>query len=122
AAFNKVAENMKELAFNKALSDIWEFISSVNKYVDDNAPWTLSKEGNTERLGTVLYTVAESIRLISLMLSPFIPQTSQIIWEKLGFKDQLSDAEFEKLKDWGLLEVNTKVSKGQNLFQRIVGN
>lgn len=120
--FEKVNINMEELAFNKALTSIWEFIGIVNKYVDDMAPWALAKEEKTERLQTILYTVAESIRTMSLMLSPFIPETSQAIWEKIGFTNQLSEANTHELNDWGLLKSGTKVSKGQNLFQKIDSN
>lgn len=118
--FDKVNLNMDKLEFNKALSNIWEFIGFVNKYVDDTAPWALAKEEKTQRLQTVLYTVSESIRVISLMLCPFIPETTQKIWEKLGFNNQLSDSNVDELKDWGQLKKDTKISKGENLFQRII--
>lgn len=116
----KYEKNMDDFAFNRSLADIWEFISFVNKYVDETAPWTLAKQEKTEELERALYTVAECIRLISIMLNPFLPETTQKIWQKLGYKDQLSEIKIDDFKNWALLKEGTKIEKGQNLFQRIV--
>lgn len=114
-----VEAEIEQLSFNKSLNSIWEFIADVNKYVDDNTPWTLAKEENYERLGTILWTLAECVRVISLLSYPFIPETSQKIWEKLGNEGVLSDLNIKDLTSWGLIEPKTIIIKGENLFERI---
>ncbi len=110
---------MEELAFNKALSSIWEFIADVNKYVDETAPWTLAKEEKYERLGSILWTLAESIRVIALLCYQFLPETTQQIWGKIGLESDISDVRIQKIKNWGQTKANTTINKGDNLFNRI---
>ncbi|MYI73753.1 MAG: methionine--tRNA ligase [Candidatus Dadabacteria bacterium] len=111
-----VRSDLEELAFNRALSRIWEFIGLVNKYVDSEAPWKLAKqEGQEKRLETVLWTLAESIRVISILICPFLPETSRNIREKIGLP---ADAGVENA-EWGQTEPGTSVVKGENLFTRI---
>ena len=112
----QVRSDLEELAFNRALSRIWEFIGLVNKYVDNEAPWKLAKqEGQEKRLGTVLWTLAESIRVISILICPFLPETARDIREKIGLSADVS----AENADWGHTEPGTSVVKGENLFTRI---
>ena len=112
----QIAGHLEELAFSRALSAIWEFIGLVNRYVDNAAPWKLAKdEEQRERLGTVLWTLAESVRAISLLIYPFLPETSREIRTKLG----LSSEAGPENADWGYTEAGTVVRKGENLFSRI---
>jgi len=111
-----VHSDLEELAFNRALSRIWEFIGLVNRYVDSEAPWKLAKqEGKEKRLGTVLWTLAESIRMISILIYPFLPETSLGIRGKIGLP---ADAGVENA-EWGHTKPGTSVVKGENLFSRI---
>ena len=111
-----VHSDLEELAFNRALSRIWEFIGLVNRYVDSEAPWKLAKqEGKEKKLETVLWTLAESIRVISILIYPFLPETSRNIREKIGLP---ADADTDNA-DWGHTKPGTSVVKGENLFTRI---
>jgi len=108
---------MKDIAFHKTLSAIWEFIGEVNRYVDETAPWSLNKEGNTQRLATVLWVLAESIRIISILINPFIPETSENIIDKLGM-DVERNLNFDKARNWGLTKPGTSIKRGENLFSK----
>ena len=113
---NQVAENLEELAFNKALSAIWEFIALVNRYVDSTAPWKLAKEQEQrEKLKTVLWTLAESVRAISVLIYPFLPETSRNIRGKIGLPMEIRAENM----GWRQTKAGTKVEKGENLFARV---
>jgi methionyl-tRNA synthetase len=110
--------HMEALAFNKALQAIWELVSAANKYIDDSAPWTLAKdEEQRERLGTVMYNLLEAIRLIGLLVTPFMPETGAKICIILGIDpdNQLLDNH----DSWGLLMPGTMIEKAAPLFPRI---
>lgn len=111
--------HMDEIAFSKSLVDIWEFIGFANKYIDDMAPWSLFKKGETERLATVLWTVAESMRLISILVYPFIPGSASELWKKLGINTALNSQILGTSGKWGLIPPGCVVNKGDNLFNRI---
>lgn len=115
----KVEKEMDNIEFNKALTSIWGFIAAVNKYVDDSAPWTLAKEGNHNRLSTVLWVLTESIRIINILITPFMPGTSNKICEKLNITKSISDIDFNSAKNWGVIKPGLVVEKGANLFNKI---
>jgi len=72
--FKEVDGHLNELAFNKALSSIWELVGALNRYIDYSAPWALAKDPSKKgRLGSILYTVLDGIRAVSLMIYPFMP-------------------------------------------------
>lgn len=115
-ATTEVDRSMEELAFSKALSAIWDFIGLANKYVDDSAPWVLYKKGHADRLHTVLYVLAEALRIISILCSPFIPISSQEIRRRLGRTEE--NEPFKNALHWGLTIPGTPVTKGESLFPR----
>ncbi len=108
---------MEEFVFQRALIAIWEFIGAANRYVDATAPWALAKDAaKRERLDTVLYTLAETLRCLSLLLAAFLPQTAERIREILGLGGSpmgLADL------GWGRLVPGTKIRKAPALFPRI---
>ena len=113
-----VDKQMDELAFNKALQSIWELVSAANKYIDDTAPWALAKdESATDRLGTVMYNLLESVRLISLLIDPFMPQTAAKIDAILGLDPKKLHLEGQDA--WGGLQPGSRVAKAEPLFPRI---
>jgi len=113
AAVTQVELQMSDLAFNKALQTIWELVSAANKYIDDTAPWTLAKDpAQLDRLGTVMYSLLEAVRLIGLLITPFMPATGKRIGEILG-QSQPGDSV------WGGLQPGTHVVKAEPLFPRI---
>ena len=83
-------------------------------------PWTLAKNGDTERLSTVLWVISESIRVINILINPFMPETSGEISAKLGpVSGDSKDLAFEDSAKWGLIKPGTSITKGDNLFNRI---
>jgi methionyl-tRNA synthetase len=83
----RMEELMDQLQFSTALAELWKFIGYANKYIDDAAPWALAKSGQQERLATVMYNLLESIRIVSVLLQPYMPRTPQKIWQQLGIPE-----------------------------------
>ena len=107
---------MEEYAFQRALSAIWEFIAVVNRYVDASAPWELKKDpAKQPRLHAVLYTLAESLRGLGLVLAPFVPDAAAKIRAALGQTGEPSLAEAV----WGRMQAGTRVQKIAALFPRV---
>jgi len=106
---------MEDFAFQRALAAIWEFIGVVNRYVDSQAPWALAKDpAQRDRLATVLYTLAESLRCLGILLDPFLPLASAKLRAAVG-----SGAPAFADLAWGRLAVGTRVEKLPALFPRI---
>ena len=115
----KVEENMDQMHFSDALMDIWNLIRRTNKYIDETQPWILCKEEEKKaELANALYHVAESIRIISILIQPFMPLTPAKIWEQLNITEG-DMTQWESTKTWGLLPVELSVQKGETLFPRI---
>ncbi|WP_139492608.1 methionine--tRNA ligase [Brevibacillus dissolubilis] len=135
-----VEENMDDMRFGNALAHIWELVSRTNKYIDETQPWVLAKsEENKARLGTVMYNLAESIRITSILILPFMTNAPAKIWTQLGVADTynpLNDLSYGRLTEedtalatsalwntaaeWGHLPVGVKVSRGTEvLFPRL---
>ena len=111
---------MDELLFSNALAEIWRLISRTNKYIDETMPWVLAKsEEQKPRLGTVLYNLAESLRIISILISPFMPGTPKEIRRQLGIEDDEILKTWESLSDFGKILAGTRVSKGEPIFPRL---
>jgi methionyl-tRNA synthetase len=119
-AVQEVTAQMQELAFNKALIAIWGFISSINKYIDETSPWSLSKkEDQRKRLGTVLYNIIEALRIITVLIFPFMPNTAKKIWVALGIKEDLCAQRLKNINEWGSIKEGTMVSKIVPIFPRV---
>ena len=109
---------MDKLYISDALDRIWELVSRANKYIDETMPWVLAKdEAKKERLAAVLYNLSESIRIISVLVSPFIPDTSVKINSQFGFGNDVLT--WDSVLSFGALKEGTKVKRGENLFPRI---
>ncbi len=115
-ASDKVEKYMDELNFSQALEEIWKVIRRTNKYIDETTPWILAKEGEKERLDTVLYNLTESIRIIAHLINPFMGRTSEEILNQIGFKEKL---DWQDTKKWGKMEAGTKLTRGKVLFPRL---
>ena len=109
---------MKEFAFHKALITVWELIGRTNKYIDTMKPWEMAKS-NRERLGTVLNTITEAIRIISVLLWPVMPQTAEKIQDQLGLGIVGLELDLASLKEWGRIKQVRPMSKAPPLFPRI---
>ncbi len=114
-------ESEGDINFHEALVRIWEVIREANRYLDRRAPWKLKKEGKEKEVSTVLYFTAELLRIVSLLLSPFMPGTGREIWRQLGLEEAMpfTGQDFTSVKDWGGLPVGTKICPGSPLFPRI---
>ncbi|WP_027415756.1 methionine--tRNA ligase [Aneurinibacillus terranovensis] len=119
-AFAGVEESMEEMRFGSALTHLWDLISRTNKYIDETAPWVLAKdEEKRERLATVMYNLAESIRIVSIGLQPFMTKAPKIIWSQLGITDKEAEIGWETAKTWGQLPSGRKVNREDALFPRL---
>lgn len=119
ATQQKVEGYLEDVQFSYALADIWKLISRTNKYIDETMPWALAKdETKKDRLAAVIYNLAESIRIISILISPFLPSTSEKI-QNLFDTDNQDVFKWEDANQWGLLPDNTSVSKGDIIFPRL---
>ncbi len=115
----KVEKLMDDLQFSNALAEIWKLISRSNKYIDETTPWILAKsEEDRPRLGTVLYHLAEILRFVSVLITPFMPHTPGKIRSQLGMTGQ-EGTTWDSLKEFGLLKSGIKVSKGEAIFPRL---
>jgi methionyl-tRNA synthetase len=113
----KVELHMDGFEFNHALEAIWELIARSNKYIDETEPWALAKtDGGKERLGQVLYHLAESLRVVSVLIQPSLHWSSEKIREQLGLApDGVAWADAQVFG----LEAEYRTAKGENLFPRI---
>ena len=112
------SDAMDHMELNQAIKDVWNLIGRANKYIDETAPWILAKDpAQAERLQAVMYNLAEALRIIAILIAPFVPVTAPKIYEHLG----LGKPESFFMADavWGKLATGTKVQKGEPLFPRI---
>ena len=108
-----------KLKFSEALVSIWEFVRLINQHVDKEAPWNLAKDINKkERLKTLLYNLVESLRIISVFISPFMPATSGNILMQIGLDKNILQNGLAKLSAWGSIQPGIKVCKASSLFPK----
>ena len=109
---------MEHFQFQNALEQVFKTIQRANKYIDENAPWTLAKDqGNRARLATVMYNLLETIRICAVLLTPFIPDSAEKIFDQIGACPCCRT--WEKANVWGSLRPDVTVHKGEALFPRI---
>lgn len=115
----KVEEKLDKLDFSNALDEIWKLVRRTNKYIDETTPWALAKdEQQKDVLDTVLYNLAESIRIVSALIQPFMVHTSRKIWDQLGLEEgELTH--WDSARRFGQLPEGLKVAKAEALFPRI---
>ena len=115
---DKVDAYLDNTQIKQALETIFTLVDRANKYIDETEPWKLGKDDTKRaRLAAVLYNLLEAIRIISTLLSPFMPQTSPKVWEQIGAGT--SDVTYENAAKFGVLPQNVTVHKGEILFPRI---
>jgi methionyl-tRNA synthetase len=111
---------LNELAFHRALARLWEYIRLVNRYVDEQAPWALARDpAQRRRLDTVLYNQIESLRIIALLIFPFMPHTAASIWRQLGIGQEIAQQRLATAMAWGGMPPGTQIRPGAQLFPRI---
>jgi methionyl-tRNA synthetase len=114
---------IERLAIHDALAAVWRIVDELNGYITEQEPWSLAKDDTQrERLGTVLYTAAEGLRALAVLLSPVIPGATAKLWEALGAEGELGALTAQPLRaagDWGRLPAGTEVNGLEALFPRI---
>ena len=114
----KAEELLEKFNFSDTLTEIWNLVRRTNKYVDETAPWILAKNPDKkEELAGALYTLAESLRIISILISPFMPSVPLEIQRQLGINDK-EILTWDSAKSFGLLPKAVKVEKGEIIFPR----
>lgn len=109
-----------DFEYSQVLAKIWETINVLNKYVNDKQPWALAKDSAKKSvLNSTLYVLAEGLRMIATLISPFMPKTSERIWQQLGIEQPLRQIAWEDLRQWGWLPSGTRVNKQAALFPRL---
>jgi methionyl-tRNA synthetase len=112
--------HLEQLEFNRTLEAVWQVVQLANQYVDKTAPWSLAKkETEADQLRTVLYTMAETLRCLSLAAYPVIPKGAQLICGQLGTAAEFTSPLLKDKIEWGDLKPGTVIQKGPSLFPRI---
>ena len=111
---------LERFAFHEGLEAIDAIVREANQYLVQTAPWKLAKEpSQRKRVDAILYTAAEVLRLLAVLLSPFTPGASSRLWSSLGIAEPLDSVRLPAAGRWGGLQPGTKVSKGEALFPRV---
>ncbi len=117
AAYESGMENME---ISPVMKKLWAFIGRANKYIDETAPWALAKDAAKKaELATVMYNLAESLRVISVLISPFMPETAPKIWAQLGMTGDIWDVRLDAVKVWGGLPAGQHIGQAEPIFPRI---
>lgn len=116
--YQEVDKAMDEIRFSDAFEEINKVIRRANKYIDETSPWLLAKdETGKEELATVLYNLVETLRIVGVMLSPMLHETSQKIFNQLSIVPELQT--YESAQSFGQTIAGTIIKKGENLFPRL---
>ncbi len=111
--------NFDDYNFSRALENVWELISRVNKYIVENEPWAIAeKPSEAKRLDSVLFHSAESLRLIAVLVAPVIPKTAQTLWEQLGLEGRVVAVRLNELR-WSEELAGKTIRGGAALFPRL---
>jgi methionyl-tRNA synthetase len=116
---NRVEKAMDSMQFSIALTAIWDLVRAGNKYIENTQPWELAKDpAKKDTLGSVLYHLLEVLRIVSVLVQPFMTQVPRKMWEHLGISagDQ---TEWESAHRFGTLPQGLRVKKGKPLFPRL---
>ena len=116
-AIKKFEEDMNSFHIANALETIWALIGKANKYIDETAPWSLFKNNEKEKLDSVMVHLAETLRIIAILIEPFMSESSNKILEQLGMKE---NNRYDSIKEYGKNIASAKViEKGEPIFLRL---
>ncbi|WP_225434255.1 methionine--tRNA ligase [Peribacillus tepidiphilus] len=115
----KYEEAMDKMEFSVALTTVWQLISRTNKFIDETQPWALAKdEAKRDELASVMNHLAESLRIIAILLQPFMTTTPKKIFSQLNIdREELTN--WDSLEKFGIIPAGTKVVKGDPIFPRL---
>ncbi len=115
----QVEEALDDMQFSVALTAIWQLIGRTNKYIDETEPWVLAKdEQQKERLGNVMAHLADSLRIIGIMLQPILTETPKKIFEQLGITNPEA-TKWESAYELGFIQAGSQINKGKPIFPRL---
>jgi methionyl-tRNA synthetase len=116
----RLDEQMLQVSLSGALSTIWELVDTANKYLVEREPWAIAKDPDRRvELGEILYTAAETLRILAVLISPVMPGAAARLWEQLGIVSPLAEQRVPAAAVWGGLVPGSKTTKGDSLFPRI---
>ncbi|WP_312169405.1 methionine--tRNA ligase [Microbacterium sp.] len=114
---------VEHFRIDEAIRAIWTIVDALNGYITENEPWALARDDeHRERLGTVLYTCAEGLRALAVLLSPVMPQSTEKLWVALGAAESLGRLQDQPIREagaWGVLRPGTSVNGLSPLFPRV---
>jgi len=114
---------IEQFRIDEAISSIWTIVDALNGYITENEPWALARdEAQRGRLGTVLYTCADGLRALAVLLSPVMPQATEKLWVALGAAESLGRLQDQPIREagaWGVLRPGTSVNGLAPLFPRV---
>lgn len=119
AASSAARETGDRLDFTRALEGIWQMIGAGNKFVNDQEPWTLAKQGRTDELAGVIYSALEAARAAAIMISPFMPSTAKEIARQLGIGDEFGDLKWDNVYDDKPFRPGTRTQGPDPIFPRL---
>lgn len=115
----KVEKLVEKFEFANALQELWALIARTNKYIDENLPWVLEKNGEKEKLQACMYHLIENLRKVGIMLIPFMPETANNILRQIGINDENLKT-WESIYTYNIIPEGIKViEKGEPLFMRL---
>ena len=119
ALLPEVEQAFRTLAFHKALIAIWDFINTTNRYIVASEPWVLARDPQSKgRLAGVIYNTLEALRVIAVVITPFMPDAAGDIMKRLGITDSASQ-DFDSVRQWGGLPAGNEITRGDSLFPRV---
>lgn len=116
----EVEAHLERFDTAEALAAAWRLVARANKYVEETAAWNLARGGRQERLHTVMYNLAESLRILGFLLAPFMPELPGRMFTQLGLDIPATGLRWDQAREWGLFPVEARVQPGPPLFPRLV--
>jgi methionyl-tRNA synthetase len=118
----EVERAIEAFDLRRALLAVWQLVTACNRYIDRSEPWALARSGEHGRLNRVLYVIAESLRLLSVGLAPFLPETAATIGQRIGSRARTTGELRFQHWQWGQLEAGAEFLQGAPLFPRLAPN
>ncbi|MFQ5895271.1 MAG: methionine--tRNA ligase [Nitrospinota bacterium] len=118
-AVDSTLRHMEATAFQSALRSLWGLVDAANRYVDQSAPWALAREKKRQALGTVLWSAVSALRVVGVLLNPFMPTKAAELLAQLGFGEEFWSRPFAEQVDLEATPPGLRVRRGETLFPRI---